>query len=433
MSLAGRATEQESRPRPRRHHLGGVLALSLLLAVVVWWVQGQRNPSELVDDEKSYHDIAVGLLHHQGYSDSYRPPGYAAFVYLAYGAFGVRPSAVFLLQALLLVVQIWLTYRIALLVLEARGPSLLTAGLCAIWPPFYMAVPVLYSELFFAVLLGLSLWSLYKAMDTKETRHSAAWGLATGVLLGFSALTKAVLLPYLAVAGILLFLARRSRVRPLVPALGLALGVALTLVPWTVRNDRVLGEFVPINTGGGFNLWQGNWPGLYHEPWVWNDFPPPLDSLVAGQSAVERDRILQDAALGYMREDPLRAAGIFARKFGLLWLSGLGVDPAMYGPHPMLRIGSFGIPKPAFGSVPLFAAALYGWFRMSARARKRSVPLALLLVHWTIVYVAIISLPRQAIPVTFFEILFASAGLWDLSARLRARLGEGPLRGGRNA
>lgn len=398
--------------RPTRLLAGAFLAM-FVLGLVVLSALGRRGVHQMIEDEKSYSNIALELLHQGTYTDSYRAPGYGFFVAGVYGLFGARPFAVFALQVLLLLVQLWITYRIALHVTQRRGPALLAAWLCALWPPFYEAVPQLYSEIFFSVVLGFSFWLLYRALSRPGWRWSAGAGLA----FGLAALTKAVLLPFLGIAALLLLGRERSRLHP-GRAAAFLLGALCLIAPWTVHNQKTLGAFVPVSTGGGFNFWQGNWPGLYEHPWKWNDFPPPLDSLVAGVGPVEKDRILKQAALEYIREDPLRAAGLCARKFGMLWAGGLGVNPACLENASLPRIGSVGITRRSVAYVPLTILVVIGWVGLGAGARKRAAPIALLLLWWTAIYVAMVAHVRYMLPMAWYQMIFAAVGLTTLAGRL---------------
>ena len=399
-----------------RRLLAEAFLAALILGLGVLLHFGRRGLSDLVYDEKSYSHLAISLWQRHVYDDTYRAPGYPFFVALVYGIFGLRPVAVFALHGLLFLAQLWLTFRLALRITRHRGQALLTLWLCALWPPFYEAIPILYTEVFFAVQLGLSLWLLYQAMD----RSSWRWGAAAGVALGLAVLTKAVLLPFVGLAFLLL-LGRRFRQRAAFSrGAALVLGAVLVLGPWTYHNYRITGAVVPVSTGGGFNFWQGNWPGMYEHPWKWNDFPAPLDSLVAGKGEVEKDKILFDAGLGYVKENPLRGAGLLARKFGILWLGGLGINPAGLGDAHMLRLGTIGLPKRAVAHVPLFFLALYGWIRLSTSAKRRARPLAVLFLLWTVSYVAIVATARYALPLAYYEILLASVGLWGLGERFAA-------------
>ena len=85
------------------------------------------------------------------------------------------------------------------------------------------------------------------------------WGLlvAGGLVLGLSALARSVSAAFVPLA--LLWRWREQRGRPgLLAALVLAGAAAAPVVPWTARNVVLIGDWVPIETNGVFNLWDDN-------------------------------------------------------------------------------------------------------------------------------------------------------------------------------
>lgn len=93
-------------------------------------------------------------------------------------------------------------------------------------------------------------------------------GAYAGAALGFAILTKPVALPFVLVLPAFAAVARRRAL----PAALLATVVALLVVsPWTLRNYRVSGEFIPLGTGSAFNLLAGTYladtPGDSREAW----------------------------------------------------------------------------------------------------------------------------------------------------------------------
>ena len=76
-------------------------------------------------------------------------------------------------------------------------------------------------------------------------------------MLGIATLmaSRALLLAILLLTGILLNRRRPERRRR---ACALAFGILLVMVPWTVRNAKCFGEFIPLTTNGGINLYIGN-------------------------------------------------------------------------------------------------------------------------------------------------------------------------------
>lgn len=394
--------------RPRTLWL--VIAVAVLLSFTFAITQRAGSPDELVSDSAVYHSLGARLASEGSLGDAtYWPPGYPALLALVYTVVGHSLWAVYLVQSLLLGVTLFLVHRIALHITRSKAAALIAVSLCALWPPMWIAVGDVMTEMLASALVAASLWLLIVAMREGSWRVSAA----AGILIGAASLTKAVFLPFALVAALFVVFSGRDRIRRLAPALMLLLFAAGTIMPWSVRNHRVTGELVPIATGVGFNFWLGNWPDHYHTRWEWRNFPPPLDKMLHSRSEVEQDRILMRQGLACIGDNPLRAAGLMLRKFSNLWLGAFGADPRSSG-NPILHFGSFGVPKRSVAYVPLFAAAVAGWVMLPRDAKRRAWPMTALLAAWTVPYVATTAVARYATPVAFYEILLAAVVPWRL-------------------
>ncbi len=100
-----------------------------------------------------------------------------------------------------------------------------------------------------ALLLVAGLFLLYRYGEDPGPRFAAG----IGVFLGLAALTHAVLIVLVPIAGLFVFLYRREgrwgeRLRP---ALLLCLVAAMTISPWTIRNYMQFGHLIPVQTGFG--------------------------------------------------------------------------------------------------------------------------------------------------------------------------------------
>jgi len=174
------------------------------------------------------------------------------------------------------------------------GPrtGLLAGVLLAIWPAQIQFTSVLNSELpmVLAMLAALAIWEARRGPDMLRG------GLA-GLALGVAALMRptALLLPGVFIVARLLRGPRRGGA--VLGAVARALGLLVVVLPWSLRNYRVFGEFVLISTNGGVNFWMGNSPGTaggYQSP----------DPAAAYGGEVARDRQLKAEALAHIRAPP---------------------------------------------------------------------------------------------------------------------------------
>jgi hypothetical protein len=81
-------------------------------------------------------------------------------------------------------------------------------------------------------------------------------GAALGAILGFACLVKPIflLMPLVLLPAWLALGPPRRALRSAILCLAL---MACVVVPWTLRNYRALGAFVPVSTNGGINLYMG--------------------------------------------------------------------------------------------------------------------------------------------------------------------------------
>src|SRR5262245_10958316 len=117
----------------------------------------------------------------------------------------------------------------------------------------------------------------------------------------------------------------RGQRRPLAMSLSiLVVGVAL-LVPWTVRNYRVFGEFIPFSTMGGSVLLQGNNRIVATEPKyygysVWDtDIPEYRDAIRAPNDEVKRDQVCRSLAIRWLKDNPDKWWYLIKAKFLRSW------------------------------------------------------------------------------------------------------------------
>lgn len=299
------ARPQDMTPDPQADR-GGVLARRTILRVcfialllrVVW---GGVVPVEPVSDSQAYLTFAQNVA--SGGAYGWRPDEPSAFwapgtslVYAAlFRVFGEGFRSIVVLNVILGVAGVWLTMVVGARLLGARA-GMIAGVIAALWPFHIQFTTILASELLCTTLSlgGMAAWIFWKD-------RPAARIIAGGVLFAAASYARptALLVPVI-IAG-LDFLRGPDRARTFIHAALLGLVMAATIAPWTIRNARVFGQFVPISTNSGSNFWMGNNPdttGTYQ----------PLPEWVEGMGEVERDRALKRAAMEYIAEEPVAFA-----------------------------------------------------------------------------------------------------------------------------
>jgi 4-amino-4-deoxy-L-arabinose transferase-like glycosyltransferase len=227
-----------------------VVALALRLALFA--AVGSWRPERLADrvftgDARDYHRLAVNLAERGIYSDDlappYRPetfrvPGYSAYVAIWYRLGGPHPHLAILPQLVLSALTC---------VVVCRAGTLLfgrSAGLAAGWILAFDYTSIifgnrLYADTLFTLLVAIGVWAMARFVASSGVSSLAA----AGVAFGLATLCRPVsLFVPLALAPVIWL---RFRGRPLEALRRWALlaGVfLLTLLPWMARNFGLTGR-----------------------------------------------------------------------------------------------------------------------------------------------------------------------------------------------
>jgi len=170
-----------------------------------------------------------------------------------------------------------------------------------------------------ALFLTLILWATLEVVHSKSALVWAGYGAlwAVGVLINPSLFS---LFPFL--AGWALWQSRAASTSWLKLGAAAVLVFAIGLVPWTVRNYRVFGKFVPLRSNFGLELWLGNNPKVPDTwtPWLHpNDDPKEAAKYERmGEMAYMEEK--QHEAFVFMRTHPADTLNFMFRRFVENWL-----------------------------------------------------------------------------------------------------------------
>jgi hypothetical protein len=309
-------------PEARRRELAAsalvfVLALLPRLYVAIAWA---REP---VWDGHYYDFGARRIAEGLGYSDDvvidgiirwhpwcHYPVGYSGFLALVYSLFGkgsaVAPIANAVVGALLAV----LVHRVGLYWLSRRRARL--AGvLVALSPELVVYAALLMTEPLASVAPILAMWAYLRDREERPLRGA----ILAGVALGLGTLVR----PQTVLAAPLLGLlamdprALKTSIRPALVAAAIATATCLfTVLPWTMRNCRVMDGCAFVSTNAGWNLAIGAFEratGRFETLRATDGCP-----VVTGQ--VQQDRCWARVGMESIRRDPARWLSLVPKKLG---------------------------------------------------------------------------------------------------------------------
>lgn len=385
-----------------------------------------------ISDQLSYHQLAMRVAGGWGFSFAEghwpaTPAGeptahwsYLYTLYLAavYATVGVQPLVARLLQATVVgVLHPWLAYRIGH---RLFGPvaGTLAAAFAGVYGYFVYYAGGLLTEAFYFVAI---LWTFDVATRLATGRQAPplrAW-VELGVAIGVTGLLRQVFLVFTPVlAAWLCFVAPRAgarwawgRLRPRAQGVAVAAVVATLLIaPWTVRNYRAFGQFVPLNTNAGFAFYWGNHPAhgnrfvpLFTGPTYATLIPAEL----RGLNEAALDRALLGRAFDEIARDPWRYLRLSITRVP---------EYVRFWPSPDSGLASNAVRVLSFGLfLPLMLYGVMVTVRAGLRRGCTGPPGASLLLLFAIVYTGIHlatwTLIRYRLPVDVVLLIVAAHGV----------------------
>ena len=185
-----------------------------------------------------------------GHPSAHWPPGYSFVLAGAYKILGADAFTPLALNAGIGAVTVPLVYFVGHRAL-GRTAAIVAAGALAVFPGQILMADVALSETLYTFEL-VAFIALVMALD----RRSRAL-VALGIFAGLAALTRGegLLFPLIVLAFGWTPGMRRSALRQTAVV---AVVMALTVAPWTIRNIDVAGGFVPVAGNASHTLWAGH-------------------------------------------------------------------------------------------------------------------------------------------------------------------------------
>jgi 4-amino-4-deoxy-L-arabinose transferase-like glycosyltransferase len=162
-------------------------------------------------------------------------------------------------------------------------------------------------ELLAMFLLVVSCWAV-----VGRDRLSFILALMGGVSLGLAILTSGRLILFAPL--VLWYIWKSSSTQRWRHTLLLAIGLLVTIGPWTARNYYCHDRLILLTTNGGINFYTGfleNASGSYERP---EDFAPPYDAV-----ALDDQSTWYRAGWEHITNDPWRALRLILMKVNLTW------------------------------------------------------------------------------------------------------------------
>jgi 4-amino-4-deoxy-L-arabinose transferase-like glycosyltransferase len=313
-----------------------VAALAVRIAAAVWWEQ--RLPAGHrfgLADSESYWTLGKAIAHQLPYEYGgrdarvFRTPAYPLLLAAIIGVAGDTSIAVWtarLVGALLGTLSIALLMIWTALLFPTRNAPLFAGLVAAFYPGLIALSVILLSEALFCPLIVAQLVCWTRA-EQQTSGSRWAWSTAAGLLAGAATLSRPSWFLFIPFAGAIGIIAGQNRTRRAAMLLVMLAAMAVTMMPWWLRNYRIVGRFVPTTLQVGASLYDGLNPRATGASNMWfaNDYYRQLEQerrdgrLGDEPLEVALDRRLRHDALQWARAHPARAMQLSVIKFSRMW------------------------------------------------------------------------------------------------------------------
>lgn len=360
-------------------------------------------------DAAGYDMRAQSILSGQGFAmggkpTSYHYPFYSIFLASVYFFSGHSYLAVRLIQAFLGILSCYLLYLIGKKSFGA-ATGFIAAVIMAFNPAFIKSIEHLTTEALFTFIFLIALYLMFEAEACGALFRK---GVA-GFMLGLMELTRSVVLAFpffFAFVDIIKRVRAHQRIMPkLTGHLILILFMFAAILPWTIRNYKLHGEFIFVTTRVGINLYSSFSPkeGKLFGFTASDDVTKEAYAL---GSEVEANKFLIRKTLDYIKDNPGQLPYLTFLKFAYFWV-----------PFDWEVMGG-GRYNFAYGfSLPFFLIGFVAW-------RKRAwelLPVYLSLIYFLLISLITYGSPRLRLPIEPVILLFAALGISSFFDRFRSK------------
>lgn len=239
------------------------------------------------------------------------PPGESFFLATLYAVSNYSFTFAKLAHVAVLTLVAVLTYFIGREIFDSRV-GFWAGVLTAIDPSLAYLSGTFLSEALFIFLMVLGMYLLVPPDAGKKPLRL----IFSGILFALAGLTRnqGWLFSIALWLGALVTFGRLIRIRAATIVL---LAMVVTMAPWTFRNYRLTGHFIPVSSEGGLTLWASNNPEfVFRQPMPMS---LPIYARPPGLSGPQVDQYYRERAIQWIRAHPLTFVANGFRKLIMLY------------------------------------------------------------------------------------------------------------------
>jgi 4-amino-4-deoxy-L-arabinose transferase-like glycosyltransferase len=279
---------------------------------------------------------------------------------------------------------------------------------------FFFAITWIWDTALAALFLALIFWATLAVREAKSIWPWAGYGAlwVTGVLINPSLLS---LFPFL--AGWALWQSDRGSSSRVKFSAAMLLVFAIGLVPWTIRNYRVFGKFIPLRSNFGLELWLGNNPNVPDtwSPWLHPDDDPAEWAKYKRMGEIAFMAAKEHEAFVFMRTHPGDTLNFIFRRFMETWLAVTESPADIWGRSSLNLKAIFLI------NVLLSLLAWLGAMFVNRNRHPEAAPFVMVLLIFPLVFYLTHSTLRYRFPMDPILIVLSAYAVAHLASLARGR------------
>jgi Dolichyl-phosphate-mannose-protein mannosyltransferase len=275
------------------------------------------HPLEQSSDFQWYYQRAVEITSGSGYAEggvltAFWPVGWPGFLAALFNITGPSVLAAQIANLIFAALVFGFTAMLGTALFRDQMVGRAAVLILTLYPNQIGYVPLLSTEIFYELLLLLSIYLLM------QERLLPA--LLAGLVFGIATLTKtqSLLLPGFILLGVFITAPSRESLFRLTKIMcAVYVTTMLVIIPWTYRNYVVFHALIPVSTNGGWTLLTGN------NPEANGDYTP--DTVLAQgithnpAEQVTMDRLARTRAVTWIKENPIKFLLLMPKKLVRLW------------------------------------------------------------------------------------------------------------------
>lgn len=399
-----------------------IILIAIIMRMGVSFYLGDKVPP--AKDETSYSLLASRLADGYGFSfDEQSYPGFVladtptahwSFLYTAftagiYSLFGYHPILVRLISALLSgILMPWMMYRLACRVWpKQKSVAFMAAGLGGVYAYFVLYGAMIQTEALFIITV---LWSLERSLALEDSLSNSEMkvtqilivAIGLGLALGVATLLRQSILPWIVFlfAWLLWTGWRSTKIRESMASLLIAgLILMACILPLTIRNYLVYGDFLLLNSNAGFAMYSAQHPLHGTRFQAFKAAPLPADLEPVPQNEAQWDQVLMKRGFQFILENPQRYIALSLSRTADYFMFWPAQETSLI--NNIGRILSFGLFLPAM---------IYGLW-LSRGDCKSCRLLYAFMIFYSLLHILTWAMIRYRLPVDAVLLLFAALAL----------------------